>query len=136
MMKKTSEGLRSVFGSPSRRKVNLFFLETTIAGEGGVASVFQNSARISSFNKLVWKLASRENAEVVRVFEASRIVLGSSFDNVHMCPQCCNVGKRTTRTESRWLDKERSLAEMMACHMKVDVLIMSLLKVYGAYDDF
>jgi hypothetical protein len=133
MMKKTSEGLEGAFGSPSTRKVKFFFLETTIAGEGGIATVFQNSARIYAFNKLVWKLAFRENAEVVRLFEASRIILGSSFDNVHMCPQCCNDGRRSIRTESQWIDKERSLAEMMGCHMKVDILIVSLLKSYGAY---
>lgn len=131
MMKKTSEGLRNVFGSPSQRKVKLFFLETTIAGEGGVATVFQNSARTFAFNTLVQKLALLENAEVIRLFEPSRIILGSSYDNVHMCPQCCNTGIDAIRTESQWNDKELALAEMMGCHMKVDVVIFSLLKTCG-----
>lgn len=131
MIEKTALGIRTVFGLESQRKAKVYILETTIAGEGGITTVFQNVDRMLAFNELVRDMAIRERFEIVRIFEASRVIIGSSYDNVHMCPQCCNTPIPNNHTVSRWNNEQRAIGEMMGCHMKVDVLLQSLLKPGG-----
>lgn len=128
VLKDAAAGLDAAFGPPGEgRRAEMLIVETTIAGEGGVASVMQNAERMQAFNARVRKLALAQRATLVRVFEASRAIMGASYDNVHMCPQCCTEeGASDDFTRSRWPTDAAATAELMGCHMKVDVLAQGM----------
>jgi hypothetical protein len=84
---------------------------------------------MSQFNGLVQNLSESAGFKVVDVASPSFPLMFSSFDNVHLCPQCCG-GSDVRYTQSLWkLERnlEKAHAELLGCHGKVNELVNALL---------